>query len=269
MVGLGFLAYFHPVQLGPIADPANTKFVPRPEWYYLPMFEWLKFWSSRMEVFAVILIPGILALLFFLMPFLDRKLERRPWRRPIPLLAVAIVLVGMIFLGFKSHLDDLRDHAVAVQLAFQEKQAEDYTRAPFKARMESASRGTCNLGARQSSGCQRKGNLRFQRLFRMPRSIGYGNGGGPQPRGDHKQISAAATYRLSSPSQCEDARRSYAFIRFVHGRDDGPFQLSWQSGKQWRRCAFGDTRRDTTRTGGHCNTSCFCRQGIQRETSYR
>jgi ubiquinol-cytochrome c reductase cytochrome b subunit len=139
MVGLGFLAYFHPVQLGPIADPANTKFVPRPEWYYLPMFEWLKFWSSRMEVFAVILVPGILALLFFLMPFLDRKLERRPWRRPIPLLAVAIVLVGMIFLGFRSHLDDLRDHNVAVQLAFQEKQAEDYTRSPFKSRMESAS----------------------------------------------------------------------------------------------------------------------------------
>jgi len=139
MVGLGFLAYFHPVQLGPIADPANTKFVPRPEWYYLPMFEWLKFWSSRMEVFAVVLIPGILALLFFLIPFLDRKLERRPWRRPIPLLAVAIVLVGMIFLGFKSHLDDLRDHSVAVQLAFQEKQAEQYTEAAFIPRMESAS----------------------------------------------------------------------------------------------------------------------------------
>jgi ubiquinol-cytochrome c reductase cytochrome b subunit len=139
MVGLGFLAYFHPVQLGPIADPANTKFVPRPEWYYLPMFEWLKFWSSRMEVFAVVLIPGILALLFFLMPFLDRKLERRPWRRPIPLLAVAIVLVGMIFLGFKSHLDDLHDKNVAFQLAYQEKQAEDYTKAPFTPRMESAS----------------------------------------------------------------------------------------------------------------------------------
>jgi ubiquinol-cytochrome c reductase cytochrome b subunit len=139
MVGLGVLAYFHPVQLGPVADPANTKFVPRPEWYYLPMFEWLKFWSSRMEVFAVVLIPGILALLFFLMPFLDRKLERRPWRRPIPLLAVTIVLVEMIFLGFKSHLDDLHDQNVAVQLAYQEKQAEDYTKTPFTPRMESAS----------------------------------------------------------------------------------------------------------------------------------
>ncbi len=139
MVGLGILAYFHPVQLGPIADPSDPKFVPRPEWYYLPMFEWLKFWSSRMEVFAVVVIPAILALLFFLIPFLDRKLERRPWRRPIPLLAVSIVLVGMIFLGFKSHLDDLRDHSVAEQLAFQEKQAEDYTKAPFIPSMESAS----------------------------------------------------------------------------------------------------------------------------------
>jgi ubiquinol-cytochrome c reductase cytochrome b subunit len=138
MVGLGFLAFFRPIQLGPLANPGDTKFVPRPEWYYLPMFEWLKFWSSRMEVFAVVLIPGILALLFFLMPFLDRKLERRPWRRPIPLLSVAIVLVGIIFLGFKSHLDDLRDHNIAVQLAFQDKQAEEYTKAPFQPSMESA-----------------------------------------------------------------------------------------------------------------------------------
>ncbi|HET9088302.1 MAG TPA: cytochrome b N-terminal domain-containing protein [Acidobacteriaceae bacterium] len=139
MVGLGFLAYLRPVLLGPIADPSNTQFVPRPEWYYLPMFEWLKFWSSRMEVFAVVVIPGILALIFFLLPFLDRNLERRPWRRPIPLLAVTAVLVGMIFLGFKSHLDDLRDSTIAKQLAFQDQQARDYTKAPFHPRMESAS----------------------------------------------------------------------------------------------------------------------------------
>ncbi len=139
MVGLGILAYIRPVELGPLANPANTQFIPRPEWYYLPMFEWLKFWSSRMEVFAVVGVPGVLALLFFLLPFLDRKLERRPWRRPIPLLAVSIVLVGMIFLGFKSHLDDLRDHSIAVQLAFQDKQAEEYTKAPFHPSMESAS----------------------------------------------------------------------------------------------------------------------------------
>lgn len=66
--------------------------------------------------------------------------------RPIPLLAVAFVLVGMVFLGFKSRLDDLRDHSVAAQLAFQEKQDVEYTRSPFVPRMESAS------GAPVSSG---------------------------------------------------------------------------------------------------------------------
>ena len=173
MVGLGILAYFHPVQLGPIADPGDTKFVPRPEWYYLPMFEWLKFWSSRMEVFAVVVIPAILALLFFLIPFLDRNLERRPWRRPIPLLAVAIVLVGMVFLGFRSHLDDLRDRSVAEQLAYQEKQAEDYTKAPFIPSMESASgqplvagpvdplveKGKGIFNAEGCSGCHGQGGM--------------------------------------------------------------------------------------------------------------
>lgn len=146
MVGIGFLAYFRPIELGPIADPANTQFVPRPEWYYLPMFEWLKFWSSRMEVFAVVVVPGILALLFFLVPFLDRSLERRPWRRPIPLLSVSIVMVGIVFLGFKSHLDDLRDPSVAAQLAFQAKQAEEYTHAPFHPRMESATGRPVSVG---------------------------------------------------------------------------------------------------------------------------
>ena len=137
MVGLGFLAYFHPVGLGPIANPADTHFLPRPEWYYLPMFEWLKFWEGPEVVFAIVVIPGILAALFFLLPFLDRSLERRPWRRPIPVLAVAIVLTGTLYLGEKSHLDDRDDPTTAAQLALQEKQEKAYTAAPFEPYIES------------------------------------------------------------------------------------------------------------------------------------
>ena len=137
MVGLGFLAYFHPVGLGPIANPADTHFLPRPEWYYLPMFEWLKFWEGPKVVLAIVVIPGVLAALFFLIPFLDRRLERRPWRRPIPVLAVAIVLSGTLFLGIKSHLDDSDDPTTAAQLALQEKQEAAYTAAPFTPYIES------------------------------------------------------------------------------------------------------------------------------------
>ena len=138
MIGLGILAYFHPVALGPVANPADTQFLPRPEWYYLPMFEWLKFWQGPTVVFAIVVIPGILALLFFLLPFLDRGLERRPWRRPIPLLGVAIVLVAAVFLGIKSRLDDSRDPTTAAQVARQDQQEEAYSKAPFEPYIESS-----------------------------------------------------------------------------------------------------------------------------------
>ena len=137
MVGLGFIAYFHPAGLGPIANPADTQFLPRPEWYYLPMFEWLKYWEGPKVVFAVVVIPGLLATLFFLMPFLDRKLERRPWRRPIPVLAVAFVMLGIIYFGVKSEYDDQHDAAVSSQLAKQDQQEKAYTAAPFEPYVES------------------------------------------------------------------------------------------------------------------------------------
>ncbi len=131
MIGLGILSFFHPATLGPLANPADTQFLPRPEWYYLPMFEWLKYWEGPRVVFAVVVVPGLLAAAFFLMPFLDRRLERRPWRRPIPVLAVAFVVVGMVYLGAKSRMDDTRDPIAARQIALQDKQEQAYSVAPF------------------------------------------------------------------------------------------------------------------------------------------
>jgi len=116
---LGMLAHFVPTTLGPVADPANTTYVPRPEWYFLPMFQWLKHWEGARTVIGVVIIPGTLIGLVFLLPFMDRGLERRPWRRPIPVGGVFIVLLGLVWLGLSSHLADARDPAVAAQLAEQ------------------------------------------------------------------------------------------------------------------------------------------------------
>ena len=132
---LAWLAYFHPATLGPIANPADTHFLPRPEWYYLPLFEWLKFWEGPKVVVGIVVIPGLLAMAFFLMPFLDRRLERRPWRRPIPALAVALVVLGMVFLGVKSQLDD-KQGPVAEQLALQAEQERGYSAVPFQPYVE-------------------------------------------------------------------------------------------------------------------------------------
>ena len=45
---------------------------------------------------------GVVIGLFFLLPFLDRGLERRPWRRPIPVGGVFIVLIGLVWLCRKA-----------------------------------------------------------------------------------------------------------------------------------------------------------------------
>jgi ubiquinol-cytochrome c reductase cytochrome b subunit len=137
MAALAGLSYFHPATLGPIANPADMHFLPRPEWYYLPMFEWLKFWEGPNVVIGVMVVPGILAMVFFLMPFLDRKLERSPWRRPIPALAVAIVVLGMVYLGIRSRIEDRRNPDIAAQLDLQEEQEKAYSAAPFEPYLES------------------------------------------------------------------------------------------------------------------------------------
>lgn len=128
---LGALAYLRPVTLGPIANPSDAHFLPRPEWYYLPMFEWLKYWEGPGVVIGVVVIPGVIAAALFLMPFLDRRLERKIWRRPIPALAVAIVVAGTIGLGVKSRLDDAQS-TVAQQLARQHEEEKAYSASPFE-----------------------------------------------------------------------------------------------------------------------------------------
>jgi ubiquinol-cytochrome c reductase cytochrome b subunit len=129
---LGTLAHFVPVALGPIADPSNSNYLPRPEWYYLPFFQWLKFWDGAKTVIGVVVIPVVLIGLVILLPFFDRGRERRPWKRAIPVGSVLIVLIGLIGLGMQSRLDDSRDPATASQIARQDLAEAQFLHAPFE-----------------------------------------------------------------------------------------------------------------------------------------
>jgi ubiquinol-cytochrome c reductase cytochrome b subunit len=129
---LGMLAHFVPVTLGLEANPENTQYLPRPEWFYLPMFQWLKYWEGWRTVIGVFVIPAILVGLVFALPFMDRGLERRPWRRPIPVSGVLIVLMGSVWLGMTSRLEDSRNPIVATELAQQAQEEEVYFYAAFQ-----------------------------------------------------------------------------------------------------------------------------------------
>ena len=66
------------------ANPAVAVTEPRPEWYFLFLFELLRIFKSPWElIFATIIIPTILMVLLIVWPFLDRGRDRRISRRPV------------------------------------------------------------------------------------------------------------------------------------------------------------------------------------------
>jgi len=80
------------------ADPTGSSYSPRPEWYFLGLFQLLKYFPGRWEVLGAIVVPGIAAALLILLPWLDRGPSRDPRRRPRVIGAFAIGLVSVAFL---------------------------------------------------------------------------------------------------------------------------------------------------------------------------
>jgi mono/diheme cytochrome c family protein len=132
IVALAFLAWRLPTTLGPKADPSDTVFLPRPEWYYVPVFQYLKYWKPSIAVVGILIIPWIVALLLVGLPFFDRSLERRPWKRPISVGIFTLVFLALGFFGLESRREDKADPAVAAQLRKQRAAEEAFMKEPFE-----------------------------------------------------------------------------------------------------------------------------------------
>src|SRR5258708_11798344 len=80
---LVLLAALAKLPLEKIADPTDTSYIPRPEWYFLFLFQVLKFFNGSLEVIGAVILPGLAVLALFLVPFLDRGPALRLAKRTI------------------------------------------------------------------------------------------------------------------------------------------------------------------------------------------
>lgn len=96
------LSILVPFELGEKADSLQTPHAIKPEWYFLPMYQVLKYFPKLVGIFVVSLGPIFL----FLWPFLDRTKERHPMKRPVSVVIGVLVVLSLLIFGAMGYLSE-------------------------------------------------------------------------------------------------------------------------------------------------------------------
>ena len=104
---LVLLATFVGVHDTPKADPSDTSYIPRPEWYFLFLFKFLALYGQipvlgKIEFIATVIIPTIAIGVLTLLPFIEKSPYRYYGKRVLPLSVMAIFIVSMVTLTWIS-----------------------------------------------------------------------------------------------------------------------------------------------------------------------
>ena len=108
-IALILLATFVGVPGEPKADPSDSAYVPRPEWYFLILFKFLAIFGQipllgKIEWIATAVIPGLVIVLLLALPFIDRNPYRHYSRRTMALGIMAVFVVSMVVLTTISNI---------------------------------------------------------------------------------------------------------------------------------------------------------------------
>jgi len=112
----GLAAYIRAPFSGPL-DLMQTFYVPKPEWYFLFLYQSLKAFPGRLEPVGTIGIPLIVILLLIFLPFIDRSPERNPIRRPVAMICYLIFVTWVITMAITGHFSKPGANVAATKAA--------------------------------------------------------------------------------------------------------------------------------------------------------
>jgi len=113
----------HGAELGAPADPSEQYSAARPEWYFLFLFQLLKYFPGPLEIIGAIILPGVVFFLLFIMPFTGRTKSGHLFNVAF----IFVVVAGSALLTFLALRDDYygpnsEDHLAAVAEAHRNKE---------------------------------------------------------------------------------------------------------------------------------------------------
>ena len=103
------MATFIGVHDTPKADPSDTSYLPRPEWYFLFLFKFLALYGQipvlgKIEFIATVIIPVIVLGVLTALPFIEKSPYRYYGKRVLPISVMAIFIVSMVTLTWISDI---------------------------------------------------------------------------------------------------------------------------------------------------------------------
>ena len=104
----------HGAPLDAPADPSSD-YPARPEWYFLGLFQLLKYFHGPLEVVGTVGLPTVVGLYLFALPFLDRAPTTALRGRIKAVAPLGIIALGVTLLTVQAIRDDARDEAFKKQ----------------------------------------------------------------------------------------------------------------------------------------------------------
>ncbi|MEJ5197431.1 MAG: c-type cytochrome [Anaerolineae bacterium] len=110
------LVVFVGVPEEPPANPSDTSYIPRPEWYFLWAFQLLKYFPGQLEGIAILGLGVVIMVGLFGLPFFDRNARRHPLNRPVATTAMILIVVGLIVLTVQAVITTPASEATGVAI---------------------------------------------------------------------------------------------------------------------------------------------------------
>jgi ubiquinol-cytochrome c reductase cytochrome b subunit len=193
------------VPLDQLADPTDTSFIPRPEWYFLFLFQSLKLFNGPLEIVGSTILPGLAVLVLILVPFIDRGVMIKVTRRTFAAAVVVLAAIGWSGLTAAAILTtpkeagqiavDYSEPTAWMQLSPEEMAGVGYFRAENCASCHSVSEGNARVGPDLArTGSHRTAAWMIQH-FKSPAGVRPGSSMPPIQLGD-SQLNALAAFLL-------------------------------------------------------------------------
>jgi len=94
LIIIGIIGFFNPVGLQPPADPMDTPAHVKPEWYFLALYQIIKYLPKTTGAVLPVIFAGII----LIWPFLDNKPDKTKKTTRVRFIVISVLMVILIAL---------------------------------------------------------------------------------------------------------------------------------------------------------------------------